>query len=40
MGKGLIRKFEQEEEGGSAAIRKKEGVENFRLVEDRNLDSY
>ena len=36
MGKGLTRKFEQEEKrGGPAIIRKKK-----KGVEDRNLDSY
>jgi hypothetical protein len=42
VGKGLTRKFEQEEknEGRLSLEKKKEGVENLQLVEDRNLISY
>ena len=42
MGKGLTRKFEQEEkkEGRLSLEKRKEGVENLQLVEDRNLNSY
>ena len=46
MGKGLIRKFEQEEkeEGRLSLQKRKEGVKNLQLFdllfEDRNLNSY
>jgi len=43
VGKGLIRKFEQKEkQEGRLSLEKKrkEGVKNLQLVEDRNLNSY
>ena len=42
MGKGLIRKFEQKEKkkGRLSLEKKKKGVKNLQLVEDRNLNSY
>jgi hypothetical protein len=42
VGKGLTRKFEQEEkeEGRLSLQKRKEGVENLQLFKDRNLNSY
>jgi hypothetical protein len=41
VGKGSTRKFEQEEkkEGRLLLEKRKEGVKNLQLVEDRNLNS-